>query len=295
MARTIAEIQAEMVAAKEASSNLSGLTSTSQTAVWNLLFYICAVAIKFIEDLYDVFSDQIEDRKLEIPTGVLKWYASETLVYQFGDSLEFTNSFVNALGETVVLIGNAVTYNPINPDNYVVDLAAADIVNGVVIIKAAKLVSGTAEPLSGAELSGLDQYWTQKRFAGTSISIVSQDPDQLKAYYLITYDSQLLSPTGEDLSNSGVFPVEDAINTFLQSYSDENFAGTMQVMKLTDAIQSAKGVLNAVATEIEARPTAGTYTDVLAIAQQVYTAQAGYMEIDPAFPLSTTLTYSPNS
>jgi hypothetical protein len=175
----------------------------------------------------------------------------------------------------------------------VVDLAAADIVNGILIIKAAKLNAGVAEPLSASELAGFTQYWLEKRFAGTSISIISQNPDLLKAEYLITYDPQVLSPTGESLTDPGTFPVEDAITEFLQSFQSVNFNGVMQVMKLTDAIQTATGVTNAVANNIEGKNDGGTYIDILAVADETYTAQAGYMKIDPAFPLSTTLTYTP--
>lgn len=293
MTRTIAEIQQEMITAKEAESSLSGLTSTSQTAIWNLIFYICAVSIKVTEDLYDVLEADVEERRLEIPVGVLKWYAAESLLFQYGDSLEFTNTFVDENGDTQVLIGNILTYNPVVPDNRVVDLAAADIVNGIVVIKAAKVTSGVAEPLSAPELSAFTAYWTEKRFAGTSISIISTNPDLLKAEYTITYDPQILDTDGSLLSDAVTFPVEDAIDAFLQTFQSDNFAGTMQVMKLTDAIQAASGVLNTVADNIEGKPDGGSYIDVLALTEQVYTANAGYMKIDPAFPLSTTLTYLP--
>jgi hypothetical protein len=278
MARTIAEIQNEMIAAKEAESSLSGLTSTSQTAIWNLIFYICAVSIKFLEDLFDVLEADVEARRLEIPVGVLRWYASESLVYQLGDELIFSNGRLD--------------YAIIDTEKYVVDLAAADIVNGIVVIKAAKLVGGVAEPLSAGELSGFTQYWIEKRFAGTSISIVSQDPDLLQAYYTITVDSQLIALDGSQVGAPTVFPVEDAINEFLQSFQSENFAGVMQVMKLTDAIQAVNGVQNVVATDIQARADGGSFADILAVPSQSYTAVAGYMAIDASFPLSTTLTYT---
>lgn len=278
MARTIAEIQNEMIAAKEAESSLSGLTSTSQTAIWNLIFYICAVSIKFLEDLFDVLESDVETRRLEIPVGVLRWYASESLVYQLGDELVFADGRLD--------------YAIIDSDKYVVDLAAADVVNGIVVIKAAKLVGGVAEPLSAGELSGFTQYWTEKRFAGTSISIVSQDPDLLQAYYTITVDSQLIALDGSQVGAPTVFPIEDAITEFLQSFQSDNFAGIMQVMNLTDAIQSVSGVQNVVATDIQARADGGSFADILAVPSQSYTAVAGYMAIDPSFPLSTTLTYT---
>lgn len=278
MARTIAEIQQDMITAKEAETSLSGLTSTSVTAIWRVIFYICAVAIKVIEDLFDVIQADVEARRLEIPVGVLKWYASESLVYQFGDSLVFADGRLD--------------YATIDTTKYVVDLSAADLVNGVIIVKAAKLTSGVAEKLSAGELTGFTQYWLEKRFAGESLSIISVDPDLLKASYRITRDAQILASDGSLLTDASSFPVEDAITDFLQTFQEVNFAGTMQVMKLTDAIQTATGVLNAVATNIEGKADgAASYTDILAIAGQVYTATAGYMKIDPAFPLSGSLTY----
>ena len=278
MARTINEILNDMITAKNSESSLSGLTSTSLVSIWRNIFYICAVAIKYIEDLFDVLLTDVEARREEIPVGTLKWYASESLVYQFGDSLIFENG--------------RLEYAVIDEDKYVVDLAAADIENGVIIIKAAKITSGVAEQLSIAEKAGFTQYWIEKRFAGASISIISQDPDLLKAYYRITYDAQILASDGSLLSDSGTFPVEDAITEFLQIFQEDNFAGNMRVMNLTDAIQSATGVINVVATAIEAKPDGGTYTDVLATDSQTYTSRAGYMKVDPAFPLSTTLTYT---
>lgn len=291
MARTIAEIQADMVTAKEAESGLDGLTSTSSVSIWNLIFYECAAAIKFIEDLFVVQTEDVEERRLEIPVGVLKWYAAESLLYQYGDSLEFTNTFVDDDGDTQTLIGNILTYNPVDSDNRVVDLAAADMVNGILVIKAAKLTGSVAGPLSAPELAGFTTYWTEKRFAGTSISIISNDPDLLKCEYTIEYNPQLIDSTGESLANPGTYPVEDAIDEFLQTFQSDNFAGEMQVIKLTDAIQAATGVLNAVPTNIEGKPDGGTYVDILAVTLQTYTANAGYMAIDPAFPLSGTLTY----
>jgi hypothetical protein len=278
MARTIAEIKAEMVAAKTAEPTLNGITSTSQVAIWNLIFFICAASIKFLEDLFDILQENVEDRRLEIPVGVLRWYASESLVYQLGDELIFADGRLD--------------YAVPNTDKYVVDLAAADVVNGIVVIKVAKITSGVAGPLSAGELAGFTQYWTEKRFAGTSISIVSQDPDLLQAYYTITVDSQLIALDGSKVGAPSVFPIEDAITEFLQSFQSENFAGVMRIMKLTDAIQSVPGVKNVVPTAIQARPDGGSFVDILSTPSQSYTAVAGYMKVDPSFPLSSTLSYT---
>jgi hypothetical protein len=277
MARTIDEIYQDMITAKEADSNLDGLTSTSSVAVWRLIFYICAVAIKVIEDLFDVLKSDVEARREEIPVGTLQWYASESLVYQFGDDLVFADGKLD--------------YPVIDETKFIVDLAASDLENSVVIIKVAKLDTGVAVPLSAAELAGFSQYWVEKRFAGESLSIISQNADLLKAGYRVTYDPQILAADGSSVTNPASFPVEDSINDFLQAFQSDNFAGAMRVMSLTDAIQATDGVVNVIATAIEAKFDGGTYTDVLATDNQTYVARAGYMKIDPAFPLSGSLNY----
>lgn len=291
MARTIAEIKQAMVDQKTIEPGLNGLTSTSQTAVWNLIFFICAVGIKIIEDLFVALESDIEARKLELPSGVLKWYADETINFQFGDSLVFQNNFVDEDGVTITTIGKNLVYDPIVPANRIVDLAASDIDNGLVTIKAAKLVADVAEKLSVSELAGLNAYWIERRFAGTAINIISTDPDLMKASYTITYSAQILAADGSLLTSPSTFPVEDAIDDFLQTFQGVNFAGVVQVMKLTSAIEAANGVVNAVATAIEAKPNTGAYVDVL-IGNQTYSTTAGYMKIDPAFPLSGSLTYT---
>jgi hypothetical protein len=291
MARTVAEIKQAMVDQKNAESGLSGLTSTSQTAIWNLIFFICAVAIKVVEDLQDVLEVDVEERKLEIPTGVLQWYAAESLVFQFGDSLVFTDTFINENGETVTLIGDTLVYPIVDLDKRVVDLAAASEQSGLITIKAAKVTTGIAGPLSASELSAFIDYWTAKRFAGTPITVISVNPDLIKSEYTVTYDPKILDNTGTLLSDGTTKPVEDAIDAFLQTFQVDNFNGVMQVVKLTEAIMDATGVLNAVATNIEAKPDGGTYVDVLATSAQTYNTVAGYMKVDPAFPLSSTLTY----
>lgn len=278
MARTIAAIKQEMINAKNADANLAGLTSTSATALWNLFFFIVAASIAFFESLFDLFKEDINQRATEIPTGTLQWYAAESLVFQNGDTLE--------------LIDGVLTYSVIDESKQIVELAAASESNGLVTIKVAKLNGGTAEPLAAGEKTSFEAYWTNKRFAGTALQVISQAPDLLKALYRVKVNAAVIDPaTGESQASPGTYPIEDAINAFLQAFQGENFAGDMQVMKLTDAIQSVEGVRNAVANTVEARPDGGVFVDVLANDDETYQSVAGYMAIDPAFPLSSTLTY----
>jgi len=280
MARTYEVIKTAMVTAKNTFTSLAGLTSTSATAIWNNIFNVTALSIKVHEDLWDIAQDEIEERAEEIQPGILQWYAAESLEFQYGYDLVFNR--------TTKLIG----YEVEDTAAQIVELAAADLINAQVTIRAAKLSGGVAEKLATAELTSFENYWVKKRVAGTAISIISSDPDLMKCYLSVKYNPLILDNTGTLISDGVTKPVEDAVDDFLQDFQADNFAGDMQVMKLVDAVQAAQGVTNVVATDIQAKKDGGTYADILATAEQTYSSYAGYIKIDPSFPLSGTITYN---
>ena len=272
-----------MIAQKEVTPELDGLTSNSSTAIWRLLFYICAVAIKVVEDLFEVHDAQIEIRAKEILAGTTQWYAAETLLYQHGDDLSF-NRLTGQFG-----------YEIDDPDKQIVELSACiDDATGAVYVKAAKINSGTGLPekLSGDELTGLGGYWIQKKFAGTNLTIVSVAGDKLWIGYRVIYDATILNSAGELLEENTIKPVEDAINDYLITFGRENFAGLLLLQDITDAIQAARGVINAVSDQASAKQWDDTgNVDFLADPDQLYISYAGYLVIDPAHPLDVTITY----
>lgn len=277
--RTIKQIEDAMILDKESRSELDGLTSTSQVAIWRNLIFSFAVASNLNEISMEEFQKQVEVRAGEIPTGTSKWYASESLVFQIGDTLEFID-------------GNVV-YPTIDEDNRIITLSSADKENGFLVIKVAKLdAGGNAIPITAVEMTAFKEYWSQKKFACTPLAFVSQDPDKAKIIYRIGVNATVIDPTtGESLLESGVFPVEDAINAFLKSFQSENFSSIFKAMKLTDAIQSVSGVENAVAESVEIKPFDGVFTEVLDEVNEEHLTQAGYVVVDSATPLNTTLIY----
>ena len=61
MSRTINDIYQQMLAAKEADSRLSVLTSNSSAAVWKLLLYVAAASVWVVEERFDMFRAEITD------------------------------------------------------------------------------------------------------------------------------------------------------------------------------------------------------------------------------------------
>ena len=285
MARTINEIEGEMVVLKEATPELDGLTSNSRVSVWRLIFNICATGIKIVEDLFEVHKSIVQLAALDAIAGTRAWYAAETLLYQFGDELVYDAATGN------------FGYQVIDPDKRVVKLAASqDDSTGRVYVKAAKinLSTGIAEPLSVNELAGLTGYWSQKKFSGTNLNVLSELPDLAKIAYRLIYDPNVLNGDGELLAEPTIKPVEDAIHKFFVDFGVTNFAGIFQILNLSDAIQVVDGIINAAPTTVDMKKNDGTgEINVLATDDNRYNSVAGYIIVDPAFPLSGQLVYNP--
>ncbi|MEY2738671.1 MAG: hypothetical protein RL259_580 [Bacteroidota bacterium] len=269
-------IQADATIYDVNSDDETKLSNPSNASVWYNLAGLFGVEVGILESEFEDLVSDIEARKLEIPVGTLRWYADESLNYQFGD--------------TLILVNGVPQYPIVDTTKQVVKLASATTQEGIVLIKAAKLnISNLPEKLSVSELSGLTDYWTNKRFAGTSLTIISQDGDELSVTARIEVDGQLISSTGESLTTPGTYPVEDAIRNYI---AELDFNGRFKVMSLVDAIQSVAGVENVVVSQALALSFGSTLpVNITNATDRAYTAVAGYMIESTTTPFSTTLTY----
>lgn len=285
MARTIQEIYNHMVTEKETMSTLTSLqpavdsyqqllvdlTSASNTAGWRLLFFVIAIGIWTLENLFDDHKTWINNRAAEIITGTVPWYVRETYKFQYGDPLVWN--------------GEKYEYAVIDPSHQIIKLANGNESGGIITIKTAKLDgSGQPEQLSSGELTALDDFWKKWKFGGARVQVVSRPADLLKVYYKIYYDPLVLTSTGELINSPGVFPVEDAINEYIKSLP---FDGTYVTTALTDVLQNVPGVLNPVHLSTEKKFGTFAYTPLV----DYYQANAGWLKIDPSFQLSDTLQY----
>lgn len=285
MARTILEIYNEMVAEKQTMTQLAALqpnidsgqtllqdlTSQSKVAVWRLLFFCVAVAIWSHEKLWDEHKAWIENRATEMQVGTLPWYVRKAKEFQLGDSLQ--------------LIDSDWSYATVDESLQIVKVAAANEAGGIVTLKTAKLDSSSnPAQLTTLELTALQNYFKKVKFAGVNLLVVSRVADKLKTEFKVYYDPLVLDSTGQLISSPGTYPVNDAINGYIKSLP---FDGVLSITALTDKIQQATGVINPVHVNSEAQYGSSPYTPIV----DYYQANAGYLAIDSAFPLSSTITY----
>lgn len=289
MARTVQQIYDAMAVEKSTMSNLGALqpnidtfqslltdlTTPSKVGKWRLMLYLVALGIWTLEKLWDSFKVVLQAIADKAITGNLQWYRDQALLFQNGYSLTYING--------------KYQYTTIDANAQIIKRAAAVESSGntKLIIKVAKLVANVVTPLSAGELSSFGYYMNQVKFAGTKITVLSNNADYLKLAYTVYYDPLVLSANGSLISNPSVFPVQDSINDYI---SNLPFNGELVLTSLTDAAQKAEGVKNPILTTAEAKYGSFPYAAI----PVKYIADAGHLIIDPAYPLSTQITYLPN-
>lgn len=281
MARTIQQIYDAIIDEKETQSSLnalvpnpddaqtflSDLTSSSKVAIWRMFMWIMAVAIWTHETLFDQHKVEIENRANELITGTLRWYRQSALLFQYGDQLQWNATSLK------------YEYPSGSTGSKIVSNASAIEVGDQVRIKIAKDDgSGGLEPLSSSEEISFTTYMNRIKFAGTNLAITNIQADQLKLEMRIFYDPLILDATGTLISDGTTKPVEKAIENYIQNLP---FDGTYNLTKLIDAVQVATGVIDPELISSQARSGSSAFADT----GQSYVADAGYLEIDPSFPL----------
>lgn len=279
MARKISDIYKSIVEEKDSLTNIQAiaptgdsveqlstdLNSSSKVSIWRLFVYLISLAHHRMEFLWDVFKIEIEQIVADAPTGTLPWYQQQMLKFQYGDTLQF--------------IDEKYVYPTIDESKKIIKLCAVeDRADGVVIIKVASLSNNLPVPLSAVQKTALEAYTAKIRFAGTKFSIVSTAPDLLKFIGTVFYDPNIPLSTVQQ-------NVETAIDSYLKNLP---FNGVFKINALIDVIQMVEGVTDVTISSVEAKYGALPYS----IITRTYTAQAGYIDIDPNNPLSSTLSYS---
>ena len=267
MARTIAQIQASIVAAKLGDVNLVGLTSTSLTADWLLWSWIVATAMWVNESLFDAHKAEVSGIIATQKPHTLKWYSTKAKAFQYGDSLPADSDVYAVIDPTVQIVANA---------------AAVEFLN-FLRIKVAKLVGGVLAPLSGGELTAFSAYMNRIKDAGVRLQLTSGNPDNLQVAMIVYYDPLVLTYDGKRIDGTNDHPVLDAIKLFLTGLP---FNGLFVRNSMVDYVQTVEGVRIATPTVVQANYGITAYADI----PTEYTPDAGYLALDETY-FNANVTY----
>lgn len=275
MARTISTIYDSLIQEKEKLSSLAALTpdpetsislinavtSTSKVAAWRSFFWVVAFGLWTIEKLWDDYKGILEQAARDAIVGSVSWYHNACLLFQYGDSL------------TEVSTGKW-GYSVIDESKKIVKFAAIIEKGNELDIKIAKDDgTGVPEKLTSGELTAFETYIEAVKFAGTPVTVVSEDPDDLKVDIEVELDNMVIAPNGESISSPGDYPVEDAITEHLKNLE---FNGLFRISKLVDAIQATDGVIDVTVNSIEYKYGALSYYEI----ETKVVPNAGYFAFD---------------
>lgn len=230
MARTIDQIQQEIIAQKEATPELSGL-SGSRRAMWRLWTRVIATIMATAEQLADVFKSDIEKQLAKGAPSTPLWIQDQVFKFQY-----------DAINPQVLVMDNfAPSYATVDETLRIVTRCSvkADFSN-VVNVKVAK--SDIPEPLDNSEKSALQDYATMIGTAGINYLVSSSESDKLYVEADIYYRGQYSAIISDT--------VKTAISSFLSSIP---FDGTLLLSDLEIAIKSVAGVKDVVLKNVYAR------------------------------------------
>jgi len=290
--RKIADIQAQILAEKAAQPSLSGLTSPSQTAIYNLWAYIVAVAISLTENVVAIFQTEIETTVSKAAVGSDAWLKSKVLKFQYDSTTP----------QVLTLVDFVPQYPIINPYLRIITRASVKTLGSkIAVVKVAKSEPPVA--LSAPELASLQSYLTNGGdgtyagrgvgfgFAGVQINAVSLASDKLYLKANIYYNGQY----------SAV--IQTTVVTAIENYlKNIDFDGNVKLLSLIDYIQSVPGVTDIKIEKVTLRADTisfGGGTNLVNAFTEYfssYPTYAGYVvgETTASNTLNDTITYIDN-
>ncbi|HJT74627.1 MAG TPA: hypothetical protein VJ720_11425 [Chitinophaga sp.] len=277
MARTITEIQDDIISRIRATAGLAELNSTSKVAVWRLWTYVVAVSVWALENLFDLHKSEVNTLINEKAPHSLRWYANKAKDFQYGSELVPEEDYYDNTG---------LSEDDVEEQKIIAFSAVVEQAKGL-RLKVARIVNGDLDALSIIQRDAFEEYMNRIKDAGVNPLVIESLPaDSLKLALTIYYNPLVLDNTGSRLDGTDPDPVGKKVKEYLKTLP---FNGTMVLAYLVDALQQVDGVVIPHIEQAQARYGSLPYTafDVK------YSPDAGYLRILNDTDL--TITYIPQS
>lgn len=257
--------------------NIYGITGNagfdavfSPVSIESTQFYIFAATAHVIEQMFDQFKTDVDERIDANIIPTVRWYHSSALAFQYGDPLIYDPEKYQ------------FRYSVYDETKQRVKYVAVKDRGGSIQILVSGDEGGLPVPLTGDVLTAFKSYMNSIKIAGVILAIQSMQADDIRINAIIEVDPMVINTNGVRLSD-GSKPVTTAINNYLKGIE---YGGKFNKTRLVDAIQNIKGVLDIELGECKAKSSSSTEYNV--IKNNNYTAVAGCFISNS---LETSLTY----
>lgn len=249
MARSVNTIAQQMIDAKNADTNLLGLTSNSKVAIWYLWIYIVASCVNVLEQLMDLFKSEVEEIAATAIPATPQWVKDRTLKFQY-----------DATVPQILTINDDMTisYEEIDTTKRIVTRCSVTTGSSkIVSIKVAKATSATDDTptqLTTPEYNSLVSYWDLIGFAGITYLVRNLASDKISITATIYYNGQYSATIAND--------VKTALKQYFASIP---FDGKLRVSKIEDTIQNVTGVNDLKIEQVTGRDDGTLYASAVKI------------------------------
>lgn len=272
-ARSTQDIFNHMVSEKNKYPSLAPLTNNRDTSVWRNIFMVVAKVINATETSLEAKINDLINVGNSLPVGTNKWYADQFKKFQLGYEMVYDTS-----------IGRW-TYTTLDESARIIKSCSVTAEGRQLLIKTAKMnqQGDGLEGLDNNEKAAFLSFVSKIILVGTGIqSRVTADGDLLRLGLNVKVNPNMINQYGQLVSNTSVYPVEDAVKKCLLDHGIENFDSVFSLNMLVDAIQAIDGVQTVNVTMAIAQPQVAGYqsTDIKATALGEYTSFAGYLVIE---------------
>ena len=271
MARSITEIQTQILDKFSDNPILSQFNSTSSVAIYKLIIYVVAFAIFIHEQIFDLHKAEIDDLILNQKSGRPTWYRTMALKFQYGfDLIEDTDFFDNT-GQTQSAIDDSmiVKYAAVNESEE----------SSRLIIKIAGEENEELAPLTLEQRQAFEAYIQEIRYAGVQTTVINYRPDLLFLNLQIQRDPLVLDADGMSIRD-GNFPVNEAIQSYMKLLPFDGEFVIFDFLKYIEA--NAAGVVTPTALNIETSfidPDTDTYGEPVSVAVRTI-PESGYFKVN---------------
>ena len=254
MARSIEQIQSEIIKEKEKHGALNSLTSTSKVAIWRLWVYIVASCIHLHEKI-------VEKNAQNSRPHTIRWYREQALAFQDGHNLVWKNGQFNYASSTASA-------------KIIKQCAVIETNTGSLQIKVAGQNGSLPAPINESQLSRFKSYINQIKDAGNKIEIVNRPGDSLDITLEVYVDEQrYYLADGALIRDVNQKPVEKAAHDFLKKLE---FNGAFVRTFFKDHLQQAEGVKLPIIKSIRWKYGGFAYKEI----EEWQVPDAGYFKIE---------------
>lgn len=205
--------------------------NTSRVAMWKMIFWAVAYSIRVVQQIFDLFRIEQDDKISRQKTSRQAWYVEKSKAFQYG---------FNLVSEADYYDNTGLTDDQISASLIVSFAAAVETDNGV-LIKVARIVNGDLAALSAPQLIAFTEYIKRIKPAGVKITVSSGQADDLQAKLRVYYNPLVLAADGSRIDGTNSTPVQSELSYYLKNSIP--FNGLFVPMLAVDALQKVDGVV----------------------------------------------------